>query len=163
MHHIFRLWRYKYHKTFCHCSPWDFIYIANVNICQGVKSAWSLVWGWLHLWRYMGQVKNNKANVLPNGPKIIYLWCISASFFLIRDTVAQLKLHITKFKNVWYHFEGFRTRSSGKMTTNMYGSHTGSLLTQESSLPMILISGLSNHGDDNLSWTVWSIFLPFPL
>ncbi len=30
-----------------------------------------------------GQVKNNEANVLQNGPKIIYLWYISASFFLI--------------------------------------------------------------------------------
>ncbi len=34
----------------------------------------------------MGQVKNNEANVLQNGPQIKYLWYISASFFLIMTT-----------------------------------------------------------------------------
>ena len=34
-------------------------------------------------WRYRGHSKNNEANVLQNGRKIIYLWYISTSFFLI--------------------------------------------------------------------------------
>ncbi len=33
----------------------------------------------------MGHSKNNEANVLQNGPKIIHLWYISTSFFLIRE------------------------------------------------------------------------------
>ena len=33
-------------------------------------------------WRHKGHSKNNETNVLQNGPKIIYLWYISTSFFL---------------------------------------------------------------------------------
>ena len=39
---------------------------------------------------FRGHSKNNEANVLHNGQKIIYLWYISTSFFLIRATIAQI-------------------------------------------------------------------------
>ena len=44
---------------------------------------------------FEGHSKNNEANVLQNGHKIIYLWYISPSFFLIRATMAQIESHIT--------------------------------------------------------------------